>query len=259
MKPFFFGNSARPLFGIHHTPDGPRRGWGVLVCGPFGQEALRAHRSLRDLSSRLAAAGFDVLRFDYTGCGDSGGSSEAGSLGQWQEDVATAAEELRELAGAPRLALVGLRLGGTLAARHGSRGQADALVLWDPVLDGGEYLVELEASHRAWMTDHAHRPDDPTGRLDQVLGFPLSEALAQELAALELSPHGLDSSVRTLVVSSADEPRRKADALGVVGARLETAAFPQAPVWLHAEGMDRALVPAPLLDHVTGWLEAACP
>jgi exosortase A-associated hydrolase 2 len=258
VKPFFFGDSARPLFGIHHPPEGPRRRGGVLVCNPFGQEALRAHRCLRDLATRLATTGFDVLRFDYTGCGDSAGPSEAGTVGQWLDDVAAAAEELTEMARTPRLAMVGLRLGGTLAALHARQhAEVGALVLWDPVVNGREYFRELETTHRTWMKDHAHREEEGEGALREVLGFPLTETLAGELETLDLSRLETGSGLRALVVTSAGAD---APAVGIddAGGKTERASFPPAPVWLHAEGMDRVLVPTALLEHVTRWLETAC-
>jgi hypothetical protein len=38
---------------------------------------------------------------------------------------------------------------------------------------------------------------------------------------------------------------------------VERRTVPTAPVWLHAEGMARALVPGALLDDVIGWLAGA--
>ena len=64
--------------------------------------------------------------------------------------------------------------------------------------------------------------------------------------------------VRALVVTSAGaEP--PVLWTGATGDPVERVSFPPAPVWLHAEGMDRVLVPTVLLEHVTHWLEAACP
>ena len=173
MKPFFFGDSARPLFGLHHPPSGgaPRR-WGVVICNPFGQEYLRAHRSLRELANRLAGDGFHVLRFDYYGCGDSAGDSAEASLEQWLLDISAAIAEVKEASASPKFALVGLRLGATLSgllARQ--RGDVERLVLWDPILDGAAYLKELRTAHEDWLRDHAQRRSGPGE------GEPLLEAL----------------------------------------------------------------------------------
>src|SRR3954465_3034524 len=94
--PMQFGAREAPLFGWYHPPVGARRGCGVLVCGPIGDEATRAHRPLRHLAERLAAEGFPVLRFDYRGTGDSSGDEmQPGLVKGWLDDVALAADELR--------------------------------------------------------------------------------------------------------------------------------------------------------------------
>jgi alpha-beta hydrolase superfamily lysophospholipase len=259
LKPFFFGDSSRPLFGVHHPAAGDRgpRRLGVVVCHPFGQEYLRSHRSLRELAGRLASAGFHVLRFDLSCCGDSAGEGVDARLEQWLEDVATAAEELRETTRGAGVALVGLRLGGSLAALHAARSRsAEALVLWDPVVRGDAYLREIRASHGAWMSEHSRRPGTPSS--GEVLGFPLPEELAASLESLDLEGVDASSAPRTLVVSSS--PSRRGPTLweGAPDGVVDRATFDPAPVWLHAEGMSRVLVPGALLDHVSRWLEGVC-
>ncbi|HVQ29080.1 MAG TPA: alpha/beta hydrolase, partial [Vicinamibacteria bacterium] len=114
------------------------------MCAPAGQEYLRAHRAFLQLAERLAALGFDVLRFDYFGCGDSAGDDHEGRLDVWLENTKAAIEEVEALCGSDRVSLVGLRLGAALAAQaQAGRGAPSALVLWDPVLDGPRYLEAL--------------------------------------------------------------------------------------------------------------------
>ena len=184
MKPFYFGDSRRPLFGVHHPPRvGPRRP-GVVVCPPFGQESLRAHRSLRDLATRLAEAGVPALRFDYRGSGDSAGEPEETRLEGWVADVVTAVEEMREATGDKRVSLAGLRLGAAAAALGaGLAGGAESLLLWEPVVDGAAHLAELRRGHAEWLHDHA--PGAPTAP-DEVLGFTLPAGLAADLDLLRL-------------------------------------------------------------------------
>lgn len=241
MKPFFFGDSARPLFGLHHPPSGgtPRRS-GVVICNPFGQEYLRAHRSLRELANRLAAEGFHVLRFDYYGCGDSAGDSGEASLEQWLLDISAAIVELKEASASPRVALLGLRLGASLAAQVArQRADVERLVLWDPILDGSAYLGELRVAHEAWLRDHAqNRSGQGEGALREALGFPI--------------PAGLSASLERLQCTSPEEPSAN---MLVIDHR----AFPGAQVWLHQDGLNRTLVPHGVLQSITSWLASACP
>ena len=248
MKPFYFGRSSRPLFGVQHEARGRRLRPGVVICPPFGQEALRAHRSLRELANGLADAGVPALRFDYAGSGDSGGGPEDARLESFVEDAAAAVEEVRESTGERCVGLVGLRLGAAVAALAARRaGGADALVLWEPVADGGAYVGELRAAHAAWIRDHA--PGAATAR-GEVLGFALGPALAADLADLRLDALEPVPARRVLVAARGAE----ASALWARNGAVEHRAVPSAQVWLHAEGMSRVLVPGALLQGLVAWI-----
>ena len=145
VVPFYFGVQGRQLFGCFHEPSrkGIRTG-SVLICQPVGHEYINSHRALRQLATRLAEAGFPVLRFDYYGCGDSCGDAREGSIARWLEDISTAVAALQMRAGRSPLYVVGLRLGGTLAALGGiQRDDLAGLILWDPVMNGNNYFQEL--------------------------------------------------------------------------------------------------------------------
>jgi uncharacterized protein len=66
---------------------------------------------MRQLAARLVRVGFQVLRFDYFGTGDSYGGTGKETL-QTGEDIETAIEKLTTA-----VDLAGLRLGANLSAR----------------------------------------------------------------------------------------------------------------------------------------------
>ena len=143
--PLYFGTPERPMFGFYHPPAGSRvRGTGVLLCNPLGDDLIRAHRPFRHLAEELSAAGFPVLRFDFDGTGDSAGDErDPNRVATWRADVGRAAAELRARSGVERLALVGLRLGGTFAALGAADlGGVDTLVLWGAYDNGGAFVSE---------------------------------------------------------------------------------------------------------------------
>jgi uncharacterized protein len=258
LKPFYFGDSAEPLFGLYHPPTGPRAlPWGVVICHPFGQEYLRAYRSLQQLAVRLAAAGFHTLRFDYFGCGDSAGEDHEGRLQRWRADIAAAIEEIEALSSSSRVALVGLRLGATLALSTAGP-SVQRLVLWDPVLDGRRYLAELAAAHEVWMREHARVREDqgPQPGPDQRLGFPLPPALRAEIEAV--TP-GDPRSARALLVNSEGGGPEPEWAAEVPAERLERTRVPGTPVWSRGgDGMEGALVPVEAIERIAAWLGRAC-
>jgi len=73
------------LFGWLHMPEeNSRTDLGVVICKPFGYEAICAHGSIRAFADACASAGATVLRFDYTGTGDSSGTdTDADAITQW--------------------------------------------------------------------------------------------------------------------------------------------------------------------------------
>lgn len=145
MSAFYFGSSDRPLFGVYHPPaERPVRRAGVLICNALGREYLRTHRTLRQLAIRLTEAGYHVLRFDYSGTGDSAGRGGDATLRRWEEDADLAADELEAIGGVRRIRVVGVRLGGAVAATLAAdRSDVDDLALWDPVVRGDRYLAEV--------------------------------------------------------------------------------------------------------------------
>jgi acetyl esterase/lipase len=158
----------------------------VLLCSPWGYEALCMRRAWRMLGDALAAAGVPTLRFDYPGAGDSlGEASDLISLEALKASIRRAARELRALTGAERIVLAGQGLGATLAAEVADELRADGVVLMAPVVRGREYLRELSV----WGLTVAEAMQLETGDAGPgaVAGFPLPPTLRDEIAGIELS------------------------------------------------------------------------
>jgi pimeloyl-ACP methyl ester carboxylesterase len=136
MNLMTLGTARRSLFAVHDPAvAGTARPRAAVICNPLGIEYVYAHRSLRHLALRLAKRGFDTLRFDYYGTGDSAGSDDEATDSGMQSDLDFAIEAARDFNGARRVTLLGLRDGAGIAARAAMRKPADieALVLWDPL------------------------------------------------------------------------------------------------------------------------------
>lgn len=207
MVPLYFGTSTARLFGVYHPAESAHhRSCGVVICAPFGHEYIRAHRLLRQLAVQLSRGGFHVLRFDYLGCGDSAGDAEHGSPSQWIADIATAIDELRDTSEVRRVCLVGLRLGATLAASAANqRDDVDAVVLWDPILDGGRYLEDLQLLQRSWLSDRpGSRRFAFKRRVPEVIGFPITDAMRAELEHTALEETSRSALRRIVVLDSED-------------------------------------------------------
>ncbi len=136
-----FSSGGALLHGVLHTPD-QEQGRALVFCHPFAEEKKCAHRAMVEAARACAAAGWTVLRFDLRGCGDSAGSFSAFDLDDWCEDISNAVNCVQETTDSERVGLLGLRLGGTLAARVAEqRPETSCLVLWEPVSDGARYVA----------------------------------------------------------------------------------------------------------------------
>lgn len=181
------GTAAVPVtfgacFGWYHpaSPSGVLAR-GVVLCPPFGVEALWSHRNLGVLARMLAAAGVPVLRFDYPGTGDSPGGEAPDLLAQWCASVVAAVGFLRRLAGTDDVALCGVRLGGLLAA-EALRPLSDTrcrLALLAPIVSGSAYAHELVLWGR--MRGRPQHPDRV-----EVAGFSLHASDMRRLETLDL-------------------------------------------------------------------------
>ena len=198
VSPFFFGAEAQPLYGVYHPPAQDRASSkAVVLCGPGPQEYMLTHWALRRLAALLSKVGVHVLRFDYFGMGDSAGQSEDGTLQIWQQDIQTATSALKKLAKVERVSLIGYRLGAVLAWRAAATAEArpSDLVLWDPVLDGGQYLAELVESEAAFCARLLHYPT-PTDPPMELGGYVLPTALREETARIRLLDEPLPKATR---------------------------------------------------------------
>lgn len=112
----FAGGAGHDLAAVLRRPDEDTRG-GVLLSHCF--TCSKDLHTMTRLSRGLAAEGWAVLRFDFTGIGESGGSFRDKTVARNVEDVVVAADVLRERVDGP-IGLLGHSMGGaaTLLAAH---------------------------------------------------------------------------------------------------------------------------------------------
>jgi pimeloyl-ACP methyl ester carboxylesterase len=263
IEPFYFEVGDESLFGCYHAPTPPMRDCGFVFCNARGHEYIQFHRVYRQLAIVLADLGFPVLRFDLRGTGDSAGDFSRWRVDGWVTDVGAAVDELKRRVAVPRIALVGLRIGGALAVMAGAaRGDVDALVLWDPVLSGAAYLEELDDVHRG-MLGFAHVIPRKRGRGEPAqpkerLGFPMPEALERDILALDLLASSTGAAVpakRALLIESHTTVRQQplVDALAARGVAVELRHFDNKNLWAWVEDFAKVHVPHRILESIASW------
>ena len=266
LHPCHFGAAGRRLFGVYEGPaDDTPAHRGVVLCYPHGRDYVAAFRAFRVLATRLSAAGFRVLRFDYAGTGDSWGETEDGSLHQWTDDIVSAVDWLRTSHHVVDLALVGLRLGATLAAFAGIDCQrVDRVVLWEPILDGRAEVADMTARHQAWLDAEVRerRGARALAGADELLGYRFTPRLRAELEGVSLAALPKAPAPRVRIMTGDLTPAHTGVArhLEELGSRVETAVCATVPkIWGTNPGMEQGLVPAEALQSIVRSLQVVHP
>jgi len=251
MEPFFFGPPERRLFGVYHAPaPTAMKDCGVVFCYPLAHEYYNARLYTVQVAASLCRAGLPVLRFDYYGTGESAGDFQEASVAQWLDDIGLACDELRSR-GCRRLCLAGLRFGATLAGLFCTNpNAADALVLWEPIAKGADYLREIAGLHREVL---AGVPLQDACEEHELLSFEFSKHLRGEIAAIDLQMNRLNLSRDVLLIESADGNLQAA--LEKAAGRVDYESTPLSPFW---QGKHGIAMPAQAPQLMTNWILRAC-
>jgi len=272
-EPVLLDGPRGRLVGMLHRPpvdDGRRPG--VLFCNAFGEERKSSALTMARLARAAARAGFPALRFDYYGCGDSEGEFVEADVETRLADIRTAAGFLRERCGRADLCLLGLRLGGALAAAAAvEMAHCAGLVLIEPITDGERYLGgELKrrlvrrmmtgAGRGAGRRELQDKIESDSAVLDMD-GFALRGAAYKQIARLGIRAGEVrcDGPVLVCQVHFNDRPKAELEAACAAyreaGAAVEFRALVLPPLWSRVD-----VTVAPELDSaVTEWLAARFP
>lgn len=245
--PLFFGPTERPLYGVYHPAAGAgMTGRGIVLCNPYGQEALRAHRPYRVLADAMSRERWHVMRFDYFGTGDSSGDERTASIQIWKENISEAVDELKAMAGIRSVYLLGLRFGATLAAAVAAeRDDIRGIVLWEPICDGSEYVNSLV----------------PAGLISgqtvagEVDGFVLMADLARDIGRLRIWSFIEQLPEHVLIVQSNDETSQAMlhKRLTQSGRQFEYRQIPDPPAWTEENDFGAGPVPARIVSSLASW------
>jgi alpha-beta hydrolase superfamily lysophospholipase len=251
-------SGGNQLFGVFDEATG--RDAAVLICAPWGWDETASYRCRRIWAQRLAAAGHPTLRFDLPGTGDSSGSpDDEGLFDAWIEAVTDAAAWLRERSGGKRVAVLGMGLGGLLAAAAAEAGaDIDELMLWATPSRGKRFLREAESFARmqAWGAGRGEESPMPEGWVEAG-GFVLS---AETVDAFRAMPAPLTSVPprlqRALLLDRDGLTPDNSLAERLEAAGVETASAP-GPGWgAMVAYREAAAIPEETISRVGQWLAA---
>ena len=177
-EPVVFANSdGLKLFGIvHHPSPGKLRPTPIILLSPGIKSRVAPHRLYVKLARRLAGMGFRVLRFDFSGLGDSEGLVHEATaaefygtvqLGRYVRDTQAAMDWMEKEYQASRFILAGLCGGaitGLLAGANDERvdsliGLGLPVILDSDQVDPAKYLTAGELDQ--WREGYVSKVFDP--------------------------------------------------------------------------------------------------
>lgn len=168
-------------------------GRGVVLCAAYDYEGFCANQSWRALADMIADAGLPVLQFDYPGAGNSLGlADDTGRIEAQAASIVEAVRFLKRATGVTEVALVGLRLGATLAVRALKEcPETKQVALLAPISSGKAYVRELRAMS-AMLAQTLRIPADPGVDVIDVGGFRTPPETIAALASLKLELKEID-------------------------------------------------------------------
>jgi alpha-beta hydrolase superfamily lysophospholipase len=257
------------MFGwLHCSSNGSPAPMGLVICKPFGFEAMSAHLSVRAFAEAAAELGIPALRFDHVGTGDSEDLVPgADQFEAWTQDVIAAVQELQRRTGVERVCLLGIRLGAVLAAVAAARlPQVCALIAIAPVISGPRYLRELRTFElAAAQTQSALAPpalQTQSGEAElagpghmEVSGFFLHAKTMTALEQIDLLTLPSPPLSDALVIDRVDLSGAKAwsDVLSSAGIRTHYVALPGF-VEMIMRAPNLTVVPEAMIAAASDWL-----
>jgi len=256
-----FGAPGSRMLGMYHFPEPgtPARELGVVLCPPLGWEMIASYGSFRHLADLLRSRGFHVLRFDYVGGGDScGDETDPGRVQTWLASIGHAIEELKRRSSVKEVALVGARLGATLAGLYAASPELPApaaLVLWSPFLTGRGFLREA----RAYQALNDQRDVGVITTEGDMAGFVLTPETTAALGEIDLLKRDRYRARAALLLARDEHsPEQKlADVLTRAGIGNELARIPGILPMLQEPR--KSVVPTDVFRHIADWLEKTSP
>jgi hypothetical protein len=138
------------------------------------------------------------------------------------------------------------------------------MVLWEPVVNGCEYLASLRRAHRDLLASNAeldgYEEHEKHGQdcFAELAGFPISRQLHDQVSAIDLLAAPTSKAILdTLVLANSDKPSLKEYVAARAHGRhrLDYVATGESDgIWLREDRQNDGLIPAQAIQEVVAWI-----
>lgn len=178
-----FEVNGKTLRGFVHIPEeneqnNDQKYPALVLCHGFIGNKIGLHGIFVKAARFFSQAGYVVLRFDFSGCGDSDGTYDEITIDGQIAEVLAVIRLLKEHSRVQveQINLIGLSMGGAVAALTAAQvPELAKLILWAPVAnmyDDIKGIIGDNLINQIWQTDMA-----------DYQGFPLGKPFLQSLQA----------------------------------------------------------------------------
>jgi len=202
LEPIMFPAQGQTLYGVIHHPQQDSKDTAVLMCSSIAHEYMKVHSLYQSIAMNLSKQGYCVMRFDYTGFGNSSGEPGTANIDNWRNDIIQAAARLRKTSKKTKLTMVVCRLGLPLLLSAFDC-KTTRIVALDPVYNGRAYTDHLAKLHQFALVNtdryrHAQTKSHPFERF----GYLYSENLLSEISSLQVDPSELDQNIEVSILQT---------------------------------------------------------
>jgi pimeloyl-ACP methyl ester carboxylesterase len=226
---------------------------GIVLCQPWGFDALCTVKFHRLICEDLARRGFPAIRFDYPGEGDSLPVEGGSTFEMWVLGAVRAAEELRARTGCTRILYYGMGIGAAVALTAGQQDERLAgYILAAAALNGRRYLREVALREKV-IEDGTNIDFGYPAGSTVLASFIMDPRLAADLKSLTVAIHEVPAGLPALVLARPENATDKdlAEELATRGASVETIDFAGYGAML--DGVVTSPIPTTLIDTIGDW------
>lgn len=193
LIPSLLNSSIGDIYNIvHKTTKNSTKG--VIFCQSLGHEYIRAHKVICSLANDFSKLGYHSIRFDYFGTGDSTGLNEEINLKSCIDSFSEVLKEFISNYYLNEIIIIGNRFGSLIPLLTDLDKFNDIisnLILWDPLLNGQDYLNEIRNAHIERLGKQKS--------INELIGFKYSTDFINEIRDIEIN--SLDSNIVSIVQS----------------------------------------------------------